>query len=222
MKITSECLEFLKSQTSEVILFYSGGKDSMTLLDMLTKYGFKVHCAFMYFVKNLEHIDQYLNWARKKYNVEIAEFPHFMLSQYLSDNYYTLHTHNEVKEYKQADIEEMARQHFKCDWVVSGIKASDSMVRNFMMKSYLLNSIEPNTKHAYPLSQWKKGHVVAYIKQNRLPTPISYETVNNKSAGMDLDGEVLLFLKRKYPNDYKKVLEIFPLAELLVMDVENQ
>ena len=219
--VTSECLKFLKSQTSEVILFYSGGKDSITLLDILIKNGFKVHCAFMYFVKDLDHINKYLNYARTKYGVEVAEFPHFMLSQYLNDNYYRFNSDKKVPNIKVGDIENLARKHFNCEWIVSGSKASDSMVRAFMMKQYLLNSISLNTKHAYPLSQWKKGDVLAYMKLNRLPMPITYEQKNKKSSGLELDGEILLYLQKNYPNDLKKILEVFPLAELLIKDLEN-
>lgn len=221
-KVTSECLEFLKSQTSEVILFYSGGKDSMVLLDMLTKAGFKVHCAFMYFVKDLDHINIYLNYARKKYGVEVAEFPHFMLSQYINDSYYMFHRSEPVPNIKQGDIEQAARKHFNCEWIVTGAKASDSMVRNFMMKSYLLNSIAESTKHAYPLSAWKKGDVLSYLKFHRLPTPITYEAANKKSSGLDLTGEILLYLEKHYPGDLKKVLDVFPLADILLKEQHEQ
>lgn len=221
LKVTSDCLSFLKSQTSEVILFYSGGKDSLVLVDMLTKAGFKVNCVFMYFVKDLDHMNIYLNYARKKYGVEILELPHFMLSQYINDNYYAFHQSEPVPNIKQGDIDTAARAHFKCDWIITGAKASDSMVRNFMMKSYLLNSICEGTKHAYPLSAWKKGDVLAYLKQNRMPMPINYNSSNKKSSGLDLNGEILLYLREKYPNDLKKVLEVFPLAEQLIFDLEN-
>lgn len=221
MSVTSDCLNFLKSQTSEVILFYSGGKDSLCLIDLLTKHGFKVHCCFMYFIKDMEHINKYLNWARAKYKVEILELPHFALSQYLNDNYYRFHSNVEVPNMKQGDVEDMAKQHFKCDWIISGAKAYDSMVRNFMMKSYLLNSISESTKHAYPLSAWKKGDVLAYLKMNRIPMPINYNQKNTRSSGLDLKGDVLYWIKQHYPNDLKKILEVFPLAEVLIQDYER-
>lgn len=221
MSVTSDCLNFLKSQTSEVILFYSGGKDSLCLIDLLTKAGFKVNCCFMYFVKDMEHINKYLNWARVKYKVEILELPHFALSQYINDNYYRLHSNTTVPTMKQSDVEDAAKTHFNCEWIVSGAKASDSMVRNFMMKSYLLNSISENTKHAYPLSAWKKGDVLAYLKMNRIPMPISYDQKNTRSSGLDLKGDVLYWLKNNYPNDLKKILEVFPLAEVLIQDYER-
>jgi len=220
--ITSECLRFLKSQTSEVILFYSGGKDSLILLDILTKNGFKVHCCFMYFVKGLEHIDKYLNFARKKYGVEVLELPHFALSQYLNDSFYTFHDNRQVPNLKQSDIENAARKHFNCEWIVSGAKASDSLVRNLMMKNYLLNSIEPKTKHAYPLSAWKKAHVMAYMKQNRLPKTIDYNEGGKKSAGVGITPGVLVYLEKNYPNDLQKILKVFPLAHIMLKEHHEQ
>ena len=219
-KITSECLWFLKSQTTDVILFYSGGKDSLCLLDMLTKYGFNVHCCFMYMVKGLEHIDKYLNYARDKYKVEVLELPHFNLTSYINSSYYTFPRKEPLPVIKQVDVERAARKHFNCEWVVYGSKASDSMIRNFMMKSYLLNSIHDNSKHAYPLSAWKMADVVDYNKKNNLPTPINYD-VKTRSSGLGLDGKVLLYLQKNYPQDLKKILEVFPFAEALIYETTN-
>ena len=62
MKTTLKVIEFLKTQTDSVVLFYSGGKDSIVLIDILAKH-FKVNLAFMYFVPGLEHIEKYITWA---------------------------------------------------------------------------------------------------------------------------------------------------------------
>lgn len=215
MKTTLKVFEFLKTQTREVVLFFSGGKDSIVLLDLLTKNGFKVNIAFMYFVKDLEHIEKYVTWAEKKYKVKANKYPHWMLSHSMNDNLYRFHTAEKIPNIKLSDIEKQAQNDFNCKWIINGAKKSDSMNRNLMLKTYFLQAINLTTKHAYPISGWKNQMCLSYIKQNKLPIPISYN--KSKSSGAGLNKDFLQFCKDKYPNDYAKVLDQFPFAETLLM-----
>lgn len=217
LKHTESALEFLRGQTDSVILFYSGGKDSMILLDLLSKKGFKVHLVFMYLVDGLEHIEKYIDWAEKKYKVPSLRIQHWMVSHYFRDNYFRFHTETEAPLLKLGDIEEKAREHFGVEWILNGSKQSDSMNRGLHLRTLFLHSIEPKTKHCYALSSWKKADCLAYIKQNRLPTPVNYG-MGTKSSGVDLNADVLNWLKVHYPEDLKKILKVFPLAETLIID----
>jgi 3'-phosphoadenosine 5'-phosphosulfate sulfotransferase (PAPS reductase)/FAD synthetase len=212
MKTTLKVIEFLKTQTDSVVLFYSGGKDSIILLDLLSKH-FTVHLAFMYFVPGLRHIENYVAWAEKKYGCKVKMYPHWMLSQYYNDNYFRFHS-NPVAVLKLKDIEAKAKYDFNCDWIVSGIKKADSLNRRLMLNTYLMSSINLDGKKAYPLAEWNKAECMAYIRTNRLPKPISYK--NENSSGADLNKDFLLFCKAKYPNDYKKILVQFPFAETII------
>ena len=213
LNLTLSTIEYIKQETDSVILFYSGGKDSIVLLDILTKH-FKVNLVFMYFVPELEHIEKYVTWAEKKYNVKVKKYPHWMLSQYFNDNYFTFHYNNEVPNIKLGDIENKAKIDFNCEWIINGAKKSDSLNRRLMLKTYFMQSINLSSKKAFPLSDWKKGDCLSYIKQKKLPMPISYGT--GKSNGADLNLEFLTFCKEKYPNDYRKIINQFPLAETIL------
>ena len=58
---TNEILKNLKQLADSVILFHSAtGKDSIVLLDLLIKRGFKVQPVFMYMVKGLSFIENYI------------------------------------------------------------------------------------------------------------------------------------------------------------------
>lgn len=171
----------------------------------------------MYLVDNLEHIEKYLIWAKKKYNVEYKKYPHFMLPTYFNNSYYKLHNNKKVPNIKLADIEEQAKQDFNCQWVVYGSKKSDSLNRRLMLKTYLLEAINLETKKIYPLTDWKKEHCLKYIKANKLPMPISYGHENSKSSGVGIDAQTLLFCKKYYPNDYEKILKVFPFLEVTII-----
>lgn len=213
MKHTLSVLDFLKSQTDNVILFYSGGKDSLVLLDILSKY-FKVNLAFMYFVPELYHIEKYISFAEKKYDVRCIKYPHWMLSQYFNDNYFRFHQKEPIPNIKLYDVINKAKSDFGCQYVVMGMKKADSLNRRLMLNTYFMEAINLDSRTYYPLSNWKKADCIAYIRQKRLPFPISYSVSN--SSGMDLNKEVLLWLRKNEPNDYEKVLKQFPFAESII------
>ena len=218
-KTAASCIEFLKTQTDTVVLFYSGGKDSLVLLDMLTPH-FKVKLAFMYFVDELNHVEKYLKYAQHKYSVEYKKYPHWMVCQYYNDNFYRFHSEKKVPNIKLIDIENQARADFDCQWIVSGIKKNDSLNRRLMLGTYFMDCIDLKGHRAYPLSEWKKGDCLAYIKQKRLPMPVQYAKTN--SSGVDLKPEVLLWCKKHEPEDYAKIIKQFPFAETLIIDNGNQ
>jgi len=215
MKTTLKVIEFLKTQTDSVVLFYSGGKDSLILLDLLSKSGLKVNLAFMYLVEGLGHVEKYIDWAEKKYNVKSKRYPHFMLSQYFNDNFCRFHE-KKVPVIKLGDIETQARNDFNCDWIINGSKQADSLNRRLMLKTYFMNAINLDSKKAYPLSYWNKAMCLAYIKQHRLPMPINYGEKSN-SSGVDLEYKCLKYLRDNYPDDYEKILKVFPFAETLII-----
>lgn len=222
LQTASEVIEFLKTQTNEVVLFFSGGKDSLILLDMLHKSGIKCHLAFMYLVDNLEHTEMYLKWAAAKYGVDYKKYPHFMLPTYLNGSFFRFHGNTEVPNIKLADIEAQAKLDFNCEWIVYGMKKSDALNRRLMLKTYFMEAICFPTKKVYPLTDWKKGHCLQYIKQHKLPQPIEYGEDNSRSAGVGINAATLKFCKKYYPNDYKKILEVFPFLEVLLVQPVEQ
>jgi 3'-phosphoadenosine 5'-phosphosulfate sulfotransferase (PAPS reductase)/FAD synthetase len=213
-KLTVSCIEFLKTQTDTVILFYSGGKDSLVLLDMLTKH-FTVKLAFMYFVDGLQHVERYLHYAQKKYGVEYKKYPHWMLSQYYNDNYFRFHS-EPIANIKLTDIEAQARLDFNCKWIVTGMKKADSLNRRLMLGTFFMGAVDLKGNRVHPLSEWKKADCLSYIKLHKLPMPVMYNKKN--SSGMDLNPDVLNWCKINAPNDYKKIIEQFPFAETLIIE----
>lgn len=211
------CLKYLRERTNKVILFYSGGKDSLVLLDMLSSLFDEVHCVFMYFIKDLEHQQPLLIYPKRYPNVILHQLPHWMLSHYYQNDYYRFHRlEKNVPLLKLTDIEQNAKTLTGAEWVVNGAKRSDSLNRNLMLGTLKFNSIQEVSKRVYPLAEWKKKDVLAYMKANKIIKPVEYGIA--KSNGVDLKLDVLLFLRKEYPGDYYKILIHFPFAEKLVFN----
>ncbi|MDR0763751.1 MAG: phosphoadenosine phosphosulfate reductase family protein, partial [Bacteroidales bacterium] len=172
-------------KTDRTILFYSCGKDSIALLDLMHPYFREIICVFMYFVKGLEHIDKYLRWAETKYpNVKIIQVPHWNLTYILK--YGTFCVPNpKVKLMKLSDVDKAIRLKTGIEYSFFGMKKADSMNRRLMMNTYE-NGISKTNK-IYPLSDFSNKDIISYIAAKKLPPPVRYSKNASGGVGFNLD-----------------------------------
>ncbi len=64
----------------------------------------------------------------------------------------------------------------------------------------------------WPLWDWSARDVVNYLRARQIPVPGGLGKRN--MSGIDLRLETLTYLKQNYPNDYERILEAFPDAEV--------
>lgn len=217
-----QAIKEVAKETKRVILFHSGaGKDSIALLDLCAPYFKEVVCVYMYMVKDLEHIDKYILWAKNKYkNATFIEVPHYALSQYIKDGVYGCKKDPKQRVYQLNHITAMVKKNTGIDWAIFGFKKSDNLTRRLQLMGYRDEAIFDNTKNAYPLSKYKNGDVEKYIKLKRLLPPIKYG--DGQSQGTNVGNlPFLMYCKTYHPNDYKKIIKEFPQVELLVFEFEN-
>lgn len=220
---TQEVIDWVRRKTDSVILFYSAGKDSIALLDLVAPYFRRVVCVYMYLVPGLAHINKYIEYSKLRYqNVEFYEVPHWNLTYTLKAGLYC-QPQEDVKLMKFSDVANNCRIKFGIDWCLYGMKQSDNMNRGIMLrgKDYELEAIHPKTKNVYPLSKWGNNEVLAYIRQHRLPEPVRYSE-RQKSQGLTFNEDCFLYLKKYWPEDLAKILEAFPLAEVILYRAEHK
>jgi len=211
-----------KLGVNDLILFHSAsGKDSIALCDILSKNFRKVLCVFMYIVKDLNYENGFIEWATNRYkNIEFIKVPHFCLSSWIRNGYLGIKK-QKIKNYTLSGIDRLIRNKHKLDFSVYGSKKVDGLQRRIMLNTYK-DGISYNTRKAYPLMDMKNKEVLYYIKDNYLIEPFKY--CNEKpSSGCDIsDPRYLYCVRDKYPNDYNKILNIFPLCEAILQCYENK
>lgn len=216
MKETQKSIDAIVEKTDSVILFCSLGKDSLVLLDLIYPKFKRVVCVFMYFVKDLDHINRYINWVKSRYpNIEFEQIPHWNLTYILRSGTYCV-PNPKVKLIKIADVDESMRLKFGINYTFYGMKKADSMNRRLMLGTY--KNFENNGK-VYPLTDWTQKDVLAYMRQNKLPEPVRYS--KNASGGVGFNLECFLWLRDNYPQDLKKILNTFPMSEKILWDHNN-
>lgn len=202
--------------TDSVIVAFSGGKDSIVTLDLCFRYFKTVKPFFMYICPNLSFQERMLEWYEKKYQTEIIRLPHMGVSEFFhygsfrnADTTFPIVSINDIYQYVR----------LKNDiwWIAAGERINDSIVRRAMMKKS--GSIDVQRGRFYPVSAWKKQEIMDYIKFHNLYLPIDSRKLG--FSFRSLDGNELLMMKRTFPDDYQKILHLYPFAGAGVMRAEQ-
>lgn len=211
-------ISMVRSHSNRALLFYSAGKDSICLLDMLSKSFDEVVCIFMYFVKDLEHINRFIRFSERTYpNVKFLQIPHWNLTKI--HKYGLFCQPRKVRQLMFGDVIKSMKIRTGIPYAFIGEKQADNLTRRLKLRRYEQEAIS-ETNNIYPLSLWKDKDVLNYIKRNRLPKPISYGSKRSNGVGFDLD--VYLYLRKHYPNDLEKILTVYPLSEKILFDYDKK
>lgn len=194
--------------TDSVLVGFSGGKESVVVMDLCFRYFKKVQPFFMYICPNLSFQERTIAWYEKKYQTEIIRIPHMDVSEYFhygsfrpGDESFPIVSINDIYHYLrlQSDIW----------WIAAGERINDSIVRRAMMKKS--GTIDTQRGRIYPVALWRKKEVIDYIKFHNL-----YLGADSRKLGFSfksLWGKELSMLKQHFPEDYEKVLRQYPFAE---------
>ena len=217
--MSSELFDPIKAQakvTREVLVGFSGGKDSCVTLDLCFRYFDKVQPFFLYYVPHMSFQERTISWYENKYGVEILRLPHFETSNFLR---YGLYRDSDftVPIVSTADMYNYLREKTGIWFIAGGERIADSIVRNAMIKHSV--SIDMKRGRFYPLAYWKKQDVLSYIKNKRLL--VSSESKKLGFSFRSLDGKSLAIVKENYPQDYERIKKIYPLCDAAVARENN-
>lgn len=212
-------IDRVRQMTDSAMLFCSFGKDSLVLLDLLYPRFQRILCVFMYFVKDLEHINRWIKWAQAKYpRAEFVQVPHWNLTYILRSGLYCVPNPN-VKTMKLADVVKSMRLKHGVEYCFLGMKKADGMNRRLMLNTYEEDGYEHNGL-VYPLADWTQKDILSYMKQHNLPTPIRYSL--KASSGVGFNEDCLLWLRNNYPQDLQKIYSVFPMAERVLFEYDRK
>lgn len=202
--------------TDSVIVAFSGGKESVCVLDMCFRYFKNVKPFFMYICPNLSFQEKTLAWYEKKYQTEIIRLPHMDVSEFfhygsfrMPDYSFPIVSINDIYQYVRLETDMW--------WIAAGERIADSIIRRAMMKKS--GSIDTQRGRIYPISEWKKQDVLDYIKFHNL-----YLGADSRHMGFSfksLEGRELSMVKNYFPDDYAKIIRQYPFAEAGVRRYEE-
>ena len=180
----------------------------------------RVVCVFMYVVKNMEHINRYINYAKKKYpTCEFVQIPHFAVFSYIKYGYMGHWKDPKTKLQTMATLTDMVRKKVGIEWALYGFKQSDSLNRRCMLRTYAMEAICEKSKKAYPLSHYKNKDILEYIDRMGIIQPERYGP--GQSSGQNItDLDYLLYIREKFPQDLQKLYAEYPDCERLLFEYD--
>lgn len=218
----NELIAHVKKKTwkNNVLLSFSGGKDAWATWIAIRDH-FEVTPFFYYIVPHLSFIDEYMAYCEKKLGCKIWQYPHpgtmemlFSFSFQPPERSFLLFEYMGLKE--PFSKEECAKS---CEadsgkpvdscYTALGLRAADSIMRATHFRTH--GPVNDKTKKFSPVWDWKKPRLIEALKKDNIKLSKEYLWF-----GRTMDTPVLLYLwnlKKYSPEDYKKVLEFFPLLE---------
>ena len=192
----------------EVLVGFSGGKDSMTILDLATKLFDRVEGFFLYWVKDLDCEQSFLRYAQKHWAIKIHQLPsHHMINAVRGNMYMPAVTQlQKIPKVHQVDTERIIRKQTGIKMILYGMRMQDSLQRRAMIKS--LGVVDVKGGRTYLIYDWVNQDVYAYIRAIGCPIPPLYG--GKLSGNVNLGPETLMFLKEEHPKDFDKIRKIFP------------
>ncbi len=198
--------------TDSVLVAFSGGKDSVVTLDVCMKHFAHVEGFFMYQVRGLSFQESILRYYEDKYGIPIHRIPHFELSQWLRYGLFRPYDFNcpivSVKE-----TYDYMRENTDIWWIAAGERIADSVWRRAMIKSS--GTIDPKRGRFFPIAEWNKADVQAYIRQHKLR--VGLESAKLGFSFRSFMGKDLLQIQKYFPQDYARIRRWFPLVDVSII-----
>jgi phosphoadenosine phosphosulfate reductase len=205
-----------------ILVGLSGGKDSLVTLDLCCRNMSLVEAYYMYLVPGLETFEAPVDAAAKRHGVKVHKVPHWELARLVKHAVLRPHTAGsaELRERKLRDVEDALRKQTGIGWFAMGERASDSFTRRFY--THKDDGVHVAPRRAFPIWDWLDGDVYSYLRVRKIQPPaVDDGFTKNRSSGFTLTGSCLSTLRRCNPDDYRRVLRMFPYAEAEVIKYEN-
>lgn len=217
--------ERLAAEGKPVLVAFSMGKDSIAAELALRDSGVDTRLVYLYYVPrgadgvSMRFIDDGLARLEDQLGKEIRRYPHPSLYRFLNNFVFQPPERCAVIEAAMLptpsydDMWALIRGDMGLDaetWVADGVRAADSIVRRAALSRY--GVMKSSNRKVSPIADWLKAEVLACIEGAGVDLPVDYEWFGRSFDGIDY--RFTKPLSEHAPDDFKRLLEWFPLADL--------
>lgn len=218
---SAELCAGMSAECDTCILAFSTGKDSIAAWLQLRKYFKRIIPYYCYSVPGLKFVEDSLRYYEEFFETRIYRMEH--RSFYRKLNALVFQPPEHYAKLKQMDlpgdeyddelIGELIREAGQLPtaaYVATGVRMADSPRRRISIKKN--GAINHNQKRFYPVYDWKKADLLTAIDEAGVKLPVDYKLFGRTFDGLDY--RFLKPIKENFPDDYAKIIEWYPLAEL--------
>lgn len=219
---SDELCKYVAGISDTVILSFSVGKDSIGAWLHMRKYFKKIVPYYFYLIPGLDFVETALKYYEEYFGTQIAQLPHPSLYRML--NNLVFQSPENCSAVEDIELEEHDYDNIVKKWkrdvrlgtdmfVAHGTRACDSLMRRTSLKKW--GSLNPRRRTFMPIYDWNKARLKECLVENNIKLPVDYEMFGRSFDGIDY--RFLAPIKERFPADYEKILEYFPLAELEIL-----
>lgn len=213
---TIQELERVSRRQSRIAVSYSGGKDSLAVMDLCVKSFAQVTAFFWYAVPDLEVCNAQIRFARARWGIEVIQIPHWDMMMAMRDGVWCDTTGVMDK------IPDMGLKHgyahslniIDTELCATGMKESDGLPRRQFFANIRDSKDAFWRRLVFPIREWSKNDVLDYLRANDIP--IHESEPGAVTTGVGLNHDSLCWLHDRHPEDFKKLLRWFPYAEAVI------
>lgn len=216
---SEELIEAIRLESPTILLSFSCGKDSIaTWLSAREKFE-RIVPYYLYLVPGLEFVEESLDYFERYFEQRIIRMPHPSLYRMLHNLVFqppercAIIEAANLPKFSYDDISRAVREDqglAEDAFEANGLRASDSLSRriNFTRSG----AINRRRRTFSPIWDWKKAEVWSAIDAAGIRHPVDYEMFGRSFDGLQL--KYLEPISERFPRDYQRILDFFPLADL--------
>lgn len=206
-------LELLRAKSrihNKVLVAYSGGKDSLVVLDLAVKVFPHVECFFMAFMPDLSVSQDIIDWPRKRYGIgtRVVQHPSFFEAIQRAAYRDPSPSFDTLEIPSHPDIYRQVAEEAGCKLVLDGQRKADGPRRKNLL------SRQSGDFFLSPIREWIQFEVFAYLDIHKIPRPES--NVGQRTSGIGLRSQCIYWLYDNHRDDYHKMRRVFPYIESLI------
>lgn len=204
---TAKDIQAQAKEHDSVLVAFSGGKDSLVVLDLCRRAFKRIVCFHLNLVPDLDIIRERVDDYLAPLGIECLHYPDPVAMSSLRDGLFCdeLRAAADLSSLTSADLYRQASADTGIELVADGKKEADYRQRAFHLRGGRLFGW-------HPIQKWKKKDVLDYCKKHNITVPESHV----EAGGIDLTSKSLCWLHDKHPDDFKKLLKWFPYAEAVI------
>lgn len=221
LELTLQALHSLRDAGhQEIIVSFSGGKDSVAVLDLCHRVFERVHAFFLYVVPGLECEESILRRFEAKYGLKFLRLPSPTIANLLKSGWMVPHAFRLRRQLKFDDLYRAARKKTGAHYIALGHRMDESLQRRGMISSTTENGIDHKNGKVYPLAHWNAKSVYSYLRHRQIPMVDHFGAWD--TTGLSFERGTLQRLRERFPGDYEKLCDVFPMLPAKVLRDEQR
>lgn len=218
---TSEalCEDISRESNGVAVLAFSCGKDAIGSWLQMRRYFTRIVPVHLYLIPNLQFVEDSLAYFEDFFQTPVYRLPHPSLYRWInaamwqpSERVQSIASAN-LPSFGFPEVWRVVREDFGLDDSVLtgvGVRSADSIVRRTSIMQH--GPVNRRKGEFFPVFDWNKARLLRELQDSGVRLPVDYQWFGRSFDGVD--ARFLAPLKEHAPEDFDRVLEWIPLADI--------